>query len=79
LTNVQDWQTNSVMKLKSLADAMDMLSALFSIGAVVFVLINMDSIDTGPQFMQIGLASLMLAIIPYCLAGAFHRLASRQD
>lgn len=65
--------------LRSIADALDIIAALFAVGAIVFFLANFATVETGPEFMQIGLFSLMLAVIPYCLAGAIHRIVSRLD
>lgn len=61
------------------ADLLDVAAALAAIGATYFFVVNFASVKTGPEFMQIGLFSLAVAIIPYCLAGAIHRLVSRPD
>lgn len=65
--------------LRSAADALDILSLLCSAGAVIFVLNAFGTLDTGPAFMQIATFGIMLAVIPYCLAGALHRIVVRFD
>ena len=63
--------------LLSIADALDVIAALGALGAVVFFFASLSSIDTGPEFVQVALFALLLAIIPYCLAGAIHRIVAR--
>jgi hypothetical protein len=63
--------------LRNLADVLDGLTAIAAAGSICFVLYSFKSLETGPEFMQIGLFSLMLPVIPYCLAGAVHRIWQR--
>jgi hypothetical protein len=64
--------------MKTAADVLDMFATAMAILAVVFFFYSLPTIDTGPEFIQIGLACLMMAIIPYCIAGALHRLWVRR-
>lgn len=64
--------------LRIVSDVLDVISALATIGAVVFLFATAHEVTTGPIFMQYGLFSLMLAVIPYCLAGAVHRMWKRE-
>lgn len=64
--------------LKAFADALDILAAIAAVGAIVFLFANLPSVESGPAFIQIGMFSLLIGVIPYCIAGAFHRLWSRR-
>lgn len=63
--------------LHTLADVLDALAVLGALGGLWFFLANFTSIETGPELIQIALVSTMLAVVPYCLAGAVHRIWSR--
>lgn len=63
---------------KVVADVLDSVAMIMAVLAVGFVFYSLPTVKTGPEFIQIGLAALMLAIIPYCLAGAFHRMLARR-
>ena len=65
--------------LKSVADVLDVISMLCSLYAGYFVISSMGTVETGPEFMQIGLGGLVIAVVPYCLAGALHRAVVRID
>ena len=65
--------------MKTIADVLDIIAMLGALYAAWFVLSSILTIETGPEFMQIGLAGLVIAVIPYCLAGAFHRAVVRLD
>lgn len=63
--------------LRNLTDVLDGLAALAALGAVAFIFKSLGSIKTGPEFMQIALFATTLAVVPYCLAGAVHRIWAR--
>jgi hypothetical protein len=62
---------------RNLADVLDGLAFIACFGAVWLFMSNLATVKTGPEFMQIGLLTLAIAIVPYCLAGAAHRIWSR--
>lgn len=64
--------------LKSLVDAMDVVAMVLAAVAIVFLFVVLPTASTQPEFMQLGLFSLMLAIVPYCIAGALHRIYIRR-
>ena len=63
--------------MAGLADILDGVAALFALGAILFFLANFGGVETGPEFIQIAVFSLLIAVIPYCLAGAIHRIYTR--
>jgi hypothetical protein len=63
--------------MRRVADFFDLLAALGAIGAAWFLFKNLPTVETGPEFVQIGLMALLLAVVPYCLAGAIHRIWRR--
>lgn len=65
--------------MKTMADVFDGLAVAGAIGAVAFFFISLPDLGSGPEFLQVGLFCLMLAIIPYCLAGAVHRMWQRTN
>jgi len=64
--------------MRLLANVLDIVAAIMAVLAVLFAVGAAPTISNGPEFVQIALFSLMLAIIPYCLAGAVHRLVQRR-
>lgn len=65
--------------MRTLADVLDGFAAVMAVLAVVFFFWSMTMTDTGPELMQIGLVTLLIAVVPYCLAGAVSRMVSRID
>lgn len=63
--------------MRLLVDLADAIAAVAAAGAAVLFFYSLPTLDSGPEFMQVGMLCLMAAIIPYCLAGALHRLYSR--
>lgn len=65
--------------MKTVADVLDIIAILGALFAAWFVFTNMGDFSSGTEFIQIGLFGLVIAAIPYCLAGAFHRCVVRLD
>lgn len=59
------------------ADAFDIIAALCAAGAAWFFLASVVSVESGPAFLQLGLLALVIAVVPYCFAGALHRIWRR--
>lgn len=65
--------------MRTLADVLDGLAALFALAAVAFFFITIGTLGMGPVFAQNALFCLLLAVVPYCLAGAVHRIIARSS
>lgn len=61
----------------SLADALDVLAVLGGIGAIIWFMSALGTVETGPELIQVLLLGLALAIVPYCVSGAVHRIWQR--
>lgn len=64
--------------MKALADILDTVAAGMAVLAALFVAASFPTITTGPEFLQIVVFGLLLAIVPYCFAASFARIAQRR-
>lgn len=61
----------------SAADALDIIAAMFAIGALAVFVWLFPTANTDAQLVSLSLLCLMLAAVPACLAAAVHRIVSR--
>lgn len=61
----------------SVADALDIVAALFAVGALGVFVWLFGNTNTDGQLTSLALLCLMLALVPACIAAAIHRIVSR--
>lgn len=65
--------------MRTLADVLDGIAALSALGAIAFFFITIGTLGMGLVFAQNALFCLLLAVVPYCLAAAVHRIVARSN
>lgn len=63
--------------MKLLADVLDSIVAAAALLAAAIFIYGLANATSGPDFVQTSLFALSLAILPYCAAGAVHRMWQR--
>ncbi len=64
--------------MRSIALVLDGFTMIGAVCSLVLICRSMNDLSTTSEFLHVAAFALLLTVIPYCLAGAYHRIYSRK-